>query len=330
MSNNNWQPGATNEVILERALMLKNIRAFFDARNVIEVETPLLSHASTTDPHLESLQSRFRDQPCYLNTSPEYGMKRLLANAPVSIYQICKAFRDDELGSFHNPEFTLLEWYRLDYDCEQLMDELQSLIEDLCQHSNLYRQEKILFTRLSYQQAFENTVGFNPHQITSLECYHYAKEHDVEIPQGLNENDDVDDWLDWLLIQQVLPAFKNDSFTFLYDYPASQCALAKIGLDQKNCRVSKRFELFFGEIELANGFHELTDPVEQLQRFKLENSARKRKGFDVARIDNHIIAALESGLPECSGLALGLDRVLMILAGVDDIEQVLTFSWRNA
>jgi len=330
MSNSNWQPGATREVIFERALMLKNIRAFFDARDVIEVETPLLSHAATTDPHLNSLQSRFRDQTCYLNTSPEYGMKRLLANEPVSIYQICKAFRDDELGTFHNPEFTLLEWYRLDYDCEQLMGELQSLIEDLCQRSNLYRQAKILFQRLSYQQAFENTVGFNPHQVTSIECYRYAREHDVEIPQGLNENDEVDDWLDWLLTQRVLPEFKKDGFTFLYDYPVSQCALAKIGFDQKNCRVAKRFELFFGEIELANGFHELTDSVEQLQRFKLENIARKRRNLELVCIDNHFINALEAGMPECSGLALGLDRVLMVLAGMDNIEQVLTFSWRNA
>ena len=310
--------------------MLKNIRVFFDARDVIEVETPLLSHAATTDPHLESLQSRFRDQICYLNTSPEYGMKRLLADEPVSIYQICKAFRDDELGSFHNPEFTLLEWYRLDYDCEQLMDELQLLIETLCQQSNLYRQEKLPFQRISYQQAFESAVGFNPHQISSPECYHYAQKHDVEIPQGLGENDEVDDWLDWLLTQRVLPAFKKDGFTFLYDYPVSQCALAKIGLDQANCGVAKRFELFFGEIELANGFHELTDPVEQLQRFKLENIARKRKGLEIASIDNHFIAALEAGMPECSGLALGLDRVLMVLAGVENIEQVLTFSWRNA
>ncbi len=330
MSNNSWQPGATNEVILERALMLKNIRAFFDVRDVIEVETPLLSHASTTDPHLNSLQSQFRDQTCYLNTSPEYGMKRLLANESVSIYQICKAFRDDELGSFHNPEFTLLEWYRLDYDCEQLMDELQLLIEDLCQQSNLYQQVKMSFQRLSYQQAFENAVGFNPHQVTSAECYHYAKEHDVEIPQGLGENDEVDDWLDWLLTQRVLPAFKKTGFTFLYDYPVSQCALAKIELNQESCGVAKRFELFFGEIELANGFHELADPVEQLQRFKLENMVRKRRGLEIASIDSHFIAALEAGLPECSGLALGLDRVLMVLAGVEKIEQVLTFSWRNA
>jgi len=133
-----------------------------------------------------------------------------------------------------------------------------------------------VFQRVSYRQAFESTVGFDPHQVTSTECYHYAQVNAVEIPQGLNEDDEVDDWLDWLLTQCVLPAFEKDGFTFLYDYPLSQCALAKIERDQQNCRVAKRFELFFGEIELANGFHELTDAVEQLQRFKLENIARKR------------------------------------------------------
>lgn len=314
--------------------MLKNIRAFFDDRQVIEVETPLLSHHATTDPHLDSLRSRFRDQPCYLNTSPEYAMKRLLASWRISIYQICKAFRDDELGSLHNPEFTLLEWYRLDYDCEQLMDELTVLIETLCARSarflSLRGGKKIRFERLSYQQAFENFLGINPHRTTSAECYRFALSHGVEIPQGLGKDDVLDDWLDWLLTQRVLPAFQKEGFTFLYDYPASQCALAKIGRDTQGVAVARRFELFYGEIELANGFHELTDPAEQLQRFKLENKARKQRGKDFVCIDNHFIAALEAGLPECSGLALGLDRVLMVLLGVENIEQVLSFSWANA
>jgi lysyl-tRNA synthetase class 2 len=257
-------------------------------------------------------------------------MKRLLANNPVSIYQICKAFRDDELGSFHNPEFTLLEWYRLDFDYFQLMDELQVLVETLCEQSDFHLCGGSSFQRLSYQQAFENTVGFNPHLITSSECFRYAGKHGVDIPQGLNENDELDDWLDWLLTQCVLPAFAKDAFTFLYDYPGSQCALAKIEPNGDNIPVASRFELFFGEIELANGFQELTDPVEQLQRFKLENKARNRNGKSEANIDKHFIAALEAGLPECSGVALGLDRFLMVLTGVEKIDQVLTFSWKNA
>ena len=306
--------------------MLKNIRAFFDVRAVIEVETPLLSHYSTTDPHLDSLRSSFREQVCYLNTSPEYAMKRLLADNQQAIYQICKAFRDDELGPNHNPEFTLLEWYRPDYDMLQLMDELAELIETLFKRSTIEPG----FEHLSYQQAFEKVAGFNPHQTTSSECYQFAVNNNVEIPQGLTADDDVNDWLDWLLTQRVLPAFKKDGFTFLYDYPASQCALAKIVNNAEQVAVAKRFELFFGEVELANGFLELTDADEQLHRFQQENHRRKQMGKDTACIDENLIAALVHGLPDCSGVAVGLDRLLMVLSHTNNIDQVLSFSWDQA
>ncbi len=306
--------------------MLKNIRAFFDARNVIEVETPLLSHYATTDPHLDSLSSRFREQACYLNTSPEYAMKRLLANNPQAIYQICKAFRDDELGSHHNPEFTLLEWYRPGYDMLQLMDELAELIE------TVFKDSKIdpVFTRLSYQQAFENVTGFNPHRVTSDECYQFAVNNSVDIPQGLTVADHVDDWLDWLLTQRVLPAFKKDGFTFLYDYPASQCALAKIENNVEQLAVAKRFELFFAEVELANGFFELTDADEQRLRFQQENQRRQYAGKGSVGIDENFIAALTHGLPECAGVAVGLDRLLMVFSSSESIDKVLSFSWQQA
>ena len=335
MSKNRWRSKASNEILLERALMLKNIRAFFDARGVIEVETPLLSHYSTTDPHLDSLQSSFRDQVCYLNTSPEYAMKRLLAGCRQSIYQICKAFRDDELGPDHNPEFTLLEWYRPGYDMSQLMDEVAELVGDLyylsalssCVDSPL---KKPAFVRLSYQQAFEDFAGINPHQASSEQCYQLAKINNVEIPRGLGPDDEVDEWLDWLLMQLVLPAFNKEGFTFLYDYPVSQCALAKIAKNEQQIPVAKRFELFFGEIELANGFHELTDAQEQLQRFQLEDQRRKKAGKAGGSIDENFIAALSSGLPDCSGVAIGLDRLLMVLTNTVCIDQVLTFSWDNS
>ena len=334
-----WQSKASNEILLERALMLKNIRAFFDARDVIEVETPLLSHYSTTDPHLDSLQSHFRDQLCYLNTSPEYAMKRLLAGCGQSIYQICKAFRDDELGPDHNPEFTMLEWYRPGYDMQQLMDEVAELVKEL---SNLSKRssgvasplKKPAFVCLSYQQAFEEFAGINPHQTSSEQCYQLAKINNVEIPQGLGvssgADDEVDDWLDWLLMQLVLPAFNKQGFTFLYDYPASQCALAKLAENEQQAIVAKRFELFFGETELANGFHELTDAQEQLQRFQLERQRRIKAGKDVGPVDDNFIAALSSGLPDCSGVAIGLDRLLMVLTNTVCIDQVLAFSWDNA
>ena len=307
--------------------MLKNIRAFFDGRGVTEVETPLLSRYSTTDPHLDSLQSRFRNQPCYLNTSPEYAMKRLLADWKKPLYQICKAFRDDELGPNHNPEFTMLEWYQPGYDSVKLMAELTELVVNLCQLSTYSTMDKTQFESLSYQHAFECFVGINPHSATSSECYRVAKFNNVEIPQGLGQDDEVNDWLDWLLTQLVLPAFKKDGFTFLCDYPASQCALAKIAKNEQQVLVAKRFELFFGEIELANGFYELTDAVEQLKRFQFENKKRKQAGKEQGEIDEKFIAALDYGLPECSGVAMGLDRFLMVLTNNSSIDQVLSFSW---
>lgn len=330
MAQKRWQASASHEILLERALMLRNVRAFFDNRGVIEVETPLLSHYSTTDPHLDSLRSRFRDQPCYLNTSPEYAMKRLLADWKKPIYQICKAFRDDELGPNHNPEFTMLEWYRPDYDSVKLMAELAELVTNLCRLSKFYLMDKVQFKSLSYQQVFEDFVGINPHQTTSSECYQLAKSNNVEIPLGLGVDDELNDWLDWFFMQLVLPAFKKNAFTFLYDYPASQCALAKIAKNKQRILVAKRFELFFGEIELANGFFELTDAAEQLKRFQHENKLRKQTGKAQGKIDENFIAALSSGLPECSGVAMGLDRFLMVLTNTSSIDQVLSFSWDHA
>jgi lysyl-tRNA synthetase class 2 len=336
MAASNWRTKATGETLLERALMLKNIRAFFDEHNVIEVETPLLSHHSTTDPHLDSLQSRFRDQTCYLNTSPEYAMKRLLASWQKPIYQICKAFRDDELGPNHNPEFTMLEWYRPGYDMLQLMAELVALIEHLCHGAKLSSLDAGLlagprFEHLSYQQAFERFAGINPHRTTPVECYRVAKANHVEIPRGLGvEDNEVNDWLDWLLTQLIFPAFRKDCFTFLYDYPAAQCALAKVSENEQHFPVAKRFELFFGEVELANGFHELTDGTEQLRRFQQENRQRKLAGKQSGCIDENLIAALNNGMPDCSGVAMGLDRLLMALTGNTSIDSVLSFAWERA
>ncbi len=330
-----WQSRADYEVLLERALMLKNIRAFFDGKGVIEVETPLLSHSATTDPHLESLWSRFAEQKCYLNTSPEYAMKRLLAQWKQPVYQVCKAFRDDELGTNHNPEFTMLEWYRPNFSMQQLMDELAELVGTLCRLSSLFTGGVPVFERLSYQQAFEKCTGINPHRATATDCYQFALSNNIEIPQGLGDGsalkDDVDEWLDWLLLQCVFPTFSKQGFTFLCDYPVSQCALAKIADAEppSGGRVAKRFELFFGEVELANGFYELTDGEEQLQRFKKENSLRQKSGGAAATIDDNFIAALDYGLPDCSGVALGLDRLLMVLANRTRINQVLSFSWEN-
>ncbi len=326
MSKGQWRSKASNKVILERALMLKNIRAFFDGKDVLEVETPLLSQFATTDPHLESLQSCFREQDCYLNTSPEYAMKRLLADSQQAIYQICKAFRDDELGVNHNPEFTMLEWYQPGYDDQQLMAELAELVTVLFGEAN---KEPVFITK-SYQQVFEDSIGFNPHEVSAAQCYSLSLEKNIEIPQGLSADDDVNDWLDWLLTQKVLPSLASDCFTFIFDYPVAQCALAKIGANEQQVAVAKRFELFFGEMELANGFYELTDAEEQLSRFQLDNNVRIESGAAPKAIDENFIAALEHGLPECAGVAVGLDRLLMVKTACTHIEQVLIFPWQNS
>lgn len=306
--------------------MMKEIRAFFDARDVLEVETPLLSRYATTDPHLDSLCTRFSEQGCYLNTSPEYAMKRLLAVWQQPIYQICKAFRDDELSPNHNPEFTMLEWYRPGYGMMQLMEEVAELVTSVFGKSEI----DAVFEYVSYQQAFEGVTGFDPHHVTAVQCFQYSVDNRVEIPQGLTADDDVDDWLDWLLTQLVLPTFKSDGFTFLYDYPASQCALAKLAPGTDQLIVAKRFELFYGELELANGFYELTDADEQLTRFQQENAQRLRAGKGACSIDENFIAALRSGVPDCSGVAMGLDRLLMVSTGAASIDQVLSFAWERA
>ncbi len=300
--------------------MLKDVRAFFDQRGVVEVETPLLSSACTTDPHLNSFATRYRQKDLFLNTSPEFCMKRLIAAHGDAVFQICKSFRDDELGPGHNPEFTMLEWYRPGFDMFELMDEVADLVRMLGSDNRL---DVSGVRKISYADAFEQATGFNPHAVTADECRNCAIQHDIEQPVGLH--DDVDEWLDWLMTQLIMPSFQSTGFTFLYDYPQSQAALAKQYTDPKGSTVAARFELFYGDIELANGFDELLDAVEQRQRFEHENRRRRLSGLKPALIDEHLLQALQHGLPSCSGVAVGLDRLLMLLAGADALEQVLAF-----
>lgn len=301
--------------------MLKNIRAFFDARGVLEVETPLLASAGNTDVHIESLKTTFRDQDYYLNTSPEFAMKRLLAAHREPVYQICKAFRDDELGPMHNPEFTMLEWYRPGFDMHQLMDEIEELALVLADG------QLNAFQFISYGQVFEQYAKLNPHLASAEDCRQCAVQYDIEQPVGMADN--RDEWLDWLLTQLVLPSLPSDQFTFIYDYPASQCALARLRENGQGIKVASRFELFYGETELANGFHELSNADEQRQRFEAENKTRMAENKPVVKMDEYLLAALEHGLPDCSGVALGLDRLLMIITGCNSIEQVLNIPWNR-
>ncbi len=300
--------------------MLTDIRAFFDQHGVLEVETPLLSASCTTDPNLSSFSTQYRQQNLYLNTSPEYCMKRLLAAHGDAIFQICKSFRDDELGPKHNPEFTMLEWYRPGFDMFELMDELAGLVQMLAGNSGL---DIKTVQKISYADAYWQAAGINPHVASADECRRCALEHDIEQPVGLE--DDADEWLDWLMTQLIMPTFQPDGFTFIYDYPQSQSALAKLYKDRHGTTVAARFELFYGETELANGFDELLDTHEQRQRFERENRNRLALGMRPSVIDEDLLQALQHGLPVCSGVALGLDRLLMVLARADTLEQILAF-----
>jgi lysyl-tRNA synthetase class 2 len=302
--------------------VLRNIRAFFDQRAVLEVETSLLSSASTTDPSLNSFGTHYNQHDLYLNTSPEYCMKRLLAAFGEPIYQVCKSFRDDELGPHHNPEFTLLEWYRPGFNMFELMDELADLVRMLVLHNGPGRAR---FQKLRYADVYQQAVGINPHATTAEECRCRAIEHGLQLPVGLEDN--IDEWLDWLLIERVMPSLPADRFTFIYDYPASQAALAKLHQNEQGDTVAARFELFCGQMELANGFDELLNADEQRQRFEHENAQRRRQGLRPSVIDEELLAALAYGLPRCSGVALGLDRLLMLLSGTNALNQVLAFAF---
>lgn len=281
----------------------------------MEVDTPVLSRAGITDPHLHSFTSQWQGTKLYLHTSPEFFMKRLLADGSGDIFQIARVFRDDELGGFHNPEFTMLEWYRLGFDHHQLMDEIEVLVQQLSL-TNISMQRK------SYRQCFLDVLQVDPLTATTQQLKAVTQANHIEIPQGMDESS-RDMWLDWLMTQAIAPSFSG--FTFVYDYPASQAALAAIS--DKDARVAHRFELFYGELELANGFRELTHAEEQRQRFVAENAMRKEQGLAEVSVDENLLQALAHGMPDCAGVAIGLDRLLMVLTGASRIADVLSFDF---
>jgi len=317
--SDNWKPGASLHALQQRARLLQSIRAFFAQRDVLEGETPILSNAAITDPQLESFHTQFAGRDYFLHTSPEFYMKRLLAAGSGDIYQVARVFRADEVGRYHNPEFSLLEWYRLGLDHQALMDEMQQLISELFSQ---FSDGPLCFNRVSYRQAFINQLSIDPLQASAEALATCASEQQIETPIGMNIND-KDMWLDWLMVAAVAPGFDQQGMTFIYDYPASQAALARLSNDDP--RVAHRFELFYGELELANGFYELLDADEQLARFHKENELRKQRGQNIMPIDMQLIAALQSGLPDCAGVAMGLDRLLMVLTGASSISEVISF-----
>jgi lysyl-tRNA synthetase class 2 len=299
--------------LIKRAALLSKIRSYFSSQQVLEVETPILSPYAVTDPQLDNLRVEnpfaiSEDEPdnwLYLSTSPEYGMKQLLSLGSGSIYQISKAFRQDPPGRLHGSEFTLLEWYRLDYDMDALIDDVASLIHSV----SAANKKPLAINKISYQQAFLDYVGIDPLSATAAELEAVAQ-HSLDVSFT---SQDKDIWLDLLLTHCVEPKLGQGAMTFLYNYPESQAALAQLAKDDNGNTIAKRFELYIDGIELANGYFELTDADEQLQRFEKDNILRQQAGKEVRNIDPQFMRAMQRGLPECSGVALGVDRLLLVI-----------------
>ena len=318
-----WQPSASLAVLRLRARLLAKARAFFQARGVWEVDTPALSRAATPDPHIHSFRLAGQDgQPRYLHTSPEFPMKRLLAAGSGAIYQICKVFRDGEAGARHNPEFTLLEWYRPGFDEQDLMREVDALLRELVSEHLPLGETR----RLTHAEALRRHAGVDPRVAGTAELRDCARRHGLTPPALLGDSDEERDaWLDLLMSMVVEPALPRDCPVFIHDYPASQAALARV-----HEGVAARFELYLNGMELANGFHELADAAEQRRRFEAENRRRQAAGLAPVPLDEGLLAALEAGLPDCAGVALGLDRLLMLISGERHIAGVLAFTAERA
>ncbi len=318
--SNDWRPAAPLENLQQRARILQQVRAFFAERGVMEVETPILSTAAITDPHLHSFTSRYvgpghaEGLPLYLHTSPEFPMKRLLAAGSGPIYQLCKVFRQGEAGNRHQPEFTMLEWYRPGVDHHALMDEVAALVGPILGVDG--GAEK-----LSYRDAFIHTLQLDPLAATLNELHQCVEAHGLT---GFAEETDRDLLLELLLSHFIEPQLGQEGLCFLYDYPASQAALARVS--PTDSRVAERFELYYRGVELANGFHELADAGEQRRRFEAELETRKAQGLEAVPMDEYLLAALEVGLPSSAGVALGIDRLVMLAVGAESLDHVMAFT----
>lgn len=306
-----WRPTTKVAQLQARACLLQDVRDYFSARNVLEVETPLISMAGNTDPEINSIRT---DAGGYLRTSPEFALKRLLAAGSGDIFELGRVFRAGESGRFHNPEFTLLEWYRTGFSYQQLMDETA----DFVRHCGRGKFDQWPQQKLSYRQLFLRHLDIDPFKADQQLLCSTAQKHGIKDIQ-LNTRQ----WLDLLVSLVIQPALPEEYLTFVYDFPADQAALARIRPETPP--LAERFELYLGRTELANGYQELTDALEQRQRFDAENAQREQRGLPVCKADHHLIAALENGLPECAGVALGVDRLLMSICGAGSISEVTAF-----
>jgi lysyl-tRNA synthetase class 2 len=318
VSRNDWKPTASLENLKLRANLYQKIRTFFSQRDVLEVETPLLCQHTVTDPHIESFSVPVHQQKNYfLQTSPEYAMKRLLASGSGSIYQITKSFRLGESGRQHNPEFTMLEWYRTGFTHHNLMDEINDFLQVIL---NTQQAEKI-----SYQALFLKYLSIDPLncELSALKKIMHEKNICVDATDL-----DHDTCLQLLLSHLIEPSLGVEKPLFLYDFPVTQAALSKIRQDASP--VAERFELYINGAEMANGFHELTDAAEQTVRFEKNQLTRKNNQQYIPPIDHFFIDALKAGMPACSGVAIGLDRLLMQYAKTNTIQDVISFPFDRA
>lgn len=319
MSMSDWQPASGPGAAARRARMKQRIRAYFAAAHVLEVDTPVLSPYAVSDPQIESLEitrCQVSGRPLYLHTSPEFCMKRLLAADYPDIYSMCRVFRDGESGRLHQPEFTMLEWYRLGMALDEIVADTVGVISAALDRD-------IDVDTVDYRDAFIAACGLDPF-VADIASLADAAGADDALRAAVG--DERDDWLDLVLATRVTSQFAPEHLTVLRHYPASQAALARLCPDDN--RVADRFEVFLGPVELANGYVELTDSEEQLRRIEADNLARRRRGRPVRPVDELLLAALESGLPDCAGVALGLERLLMLFNKTDDIANVITFTFQ--
>lgn len=314
-----WRPAATVQAAKNRAAMLRRLRACFEAADVLEVNTPALNPCAVSDPQIESLEiqtSRVSQRPMFLHTSPEFCMKRLLSAGYPDIFSICRVFRDGEYGKRHQPEFTLIEWYRLGFGLHDIIDDTLRLIDGALNTAVPKKKPQ----QHDYRDIFLRTTNVDPFTATIDELASAAGA-DSELRKSVSN--ERDDWLDLIMATRVGPAFEKDRLTVVRHYPASQAALARLCPDDP--LVADRFEVFFGPLELANGYVELTDALQQSNRMHTDDEKRRRHNLKVRPHDQSLLAALESGLPASAGVAMGLERLQMIHDGTDDIHDVISF-----
>lgn len=317
MNNIAWQPSASIEALRQRALILTRIRHFFNTRGYLEVETPVMARFGITDVYLSNIKAFFRNQPYCLQTSPEYHMKRLLAAGSGPIFQLARVFRDDELGRWHNPEFTLLEWYQLGIDHHALMDEVNALLQEILFCAPLIKK--------TYQQVFMEICDIDPLACSLYQLRQTLIKFELDHVLAVDE-EDLDQYLFLLMSHVIEPALGTlSSPVAVFDFPISQAALAKV-----KDGIAERFEIYYRGVELANGFHELTDEQAQRARFIKDNTARKACGLEHIPPDEYLLAALSHGLPPSSGVALGIERLLALAMNQTSISATLAFDFSRA